>query len=127
MIHLVKGETNKMIVTLTEKSQLTNPNYLFVFKSLENNKLVKFVLLNASDLSSYKNRYNEFEIVVNTYFSNAKIGEYTYTIYEQTSTTNLDPSLASNVLEVGQMSLKNSSDFNFTTRNSTNTYNVREI
>lgn len=127
MIHLTKGETNKIVVTLTEKSQLTNPNYLFVFKSLENNKLVKFVLLNANDISSYKERFNEFEIVVNDYFSTAKIGEYTYTIYEQASTTNLDPLLASNILEVGQMSLKNSSNFNFTTRNSTNTYNVREI
>lgn len=127
MIHLTKGETNKIVVTLTEKSQLTNPNYLFVFKSLENNKLVKFVLLNANDISLYKERFNEFEIVVNDYFSTAKIGEYTYTIYEQTSTTNLDPLLASNILEVGQMSLKNSSNFNYTTRNSTNTYNVREI
>lgn len=127
MIHLVKGETNEIVVTLTEKSQLETPNYLFVFKSLENNKLVKFVLLNNADISSFKTRFNKFNIVVNNYFATAKVGEFTYSIYEQISTTNLDPTLASNLLEVGQMNLKNSSNFNFTTHNSTNTYNVREI
>jgi len=128
MIHFTKGQTDKIVLTLTEKASLNTPNYLFVFKSRNTNDVVKFVLLNNTDVSVYKSRYNEFNIVANTYFANINSGEYTYEVYEQISTSNLDPTLSTGLLEKGQMSLKNSTDFNFTTYNqSSNTYKVRDI
>lgn len=128
MLHFTKGQTEKVIVTLKEKATLSAPNYLFIFTSKVTNLQIKFVLLNNTDLSAYKDRFNEFSLVVNTYFATALPGEYGYTIYEQMSSSNLDPSLATGILETGQMELNNSTDFEFTTYNATtNTYKVRDI
>ena len=124
MIHLTKGETNTIVMTLTEKQLLTNPNYLFVFTNRSSNNVIKFVILNASDISLYKDRYNEFNIVTNTNFSNALEGQYTYEVYEQTSTTNLNIT-GLNKLETGIMWLSGSTlTYNqFTT---TDTYTIRQ-
>ena len=103
MINLVKGVTSSIIVTLTEKQLLTNPNYLFVFTGRTTNTETKFVLLNNADVSPSKSRYNKFNLNY-TLFTNAKIQQYTYNIYEQTSTTNLDPT-GLNLLETGIMVL----------------------
>jgi hypothetical protein len=128
MLHFTKGQTETVILTLKEKATLSAPNYLFIFTSKVTNLEVKFVLLNNTDLSNYKDRFNKFSLVINTYFVNVLPGEYGYTIYEQTSSSNLDPSLATGILETGQMALNNSTDFEFTTYNATtNTYKVRDI
>jgi hypothetical protein len=124
MIHLTKGETNIIVMTLTEKQLLTNPNYLFVFTNRSSNNVIKFVVLNASDTSLYKDRYNEFEIVTNTNFANALEGQYTYEVYEQASTSNTSIS-GLNKLETGIMWLSGSTiTYNqFTT---TDTYTIRQ-
>jgi hypothetical protein len=124
MIHLTKGETNTIVMTLTEKQLLTNPNYLFVFTNRSSNNAIKFVVLNTSDVSQYKDRYNEFSIVTNTNFATALEGQYTYEVYEQTSTTNLNIT-GLNKLETGIMWLSGSTlSYNqFTT---TNTYTIRQ-
>lgn len=110
MVHLTKNTTSEIILTLTEKQTLTAPNYLFWFKSRGTNQEVKFVLLNAADTSSHKERYNEFSIPVNTHFEDSPEGDWEYRIYEQASTTNVDPALATNLLEVGIMRLNNLSN-----------------
>lgn len=107
MIHFSKNTSSEIVLTLTEKQTLTTPNYLFWFKSRGTNQVVKFVVLNADDTSIHKERYNEFTIDVNDYFEDSPEGDWEYRIYEQTSTTNLDPSLATGLLEVGIMRLKN--------------------
>jgi len=124
MVHLTKGETNTIVLTLTEKQLLTNPNYLFVFTNRSNNEVIKFVKLNGTDTSLYKDRYNEFSIVTNTYFNSALDGQYTYEIYEQVSTSNTNPS-GLNKLETGIMWLVGSIlTYNqFTT---TDTYTIRQ-
>jgi hypothetical protein len=124
MIHLTKSETNTIVMTLTEKQLLTNPNYLFVFTNRSSNNVIKFVVLNASDVSLYKDRYNEFNIVTNTNFSSALEGQYTYEVYEQTSTSNLNIT-GLNKLETGIMWLSGSTlTYNqFTT---TDTYTIRQ-
>lgn len=106
MLVLTKGVTSNIVVTLTEKQLLTAPNYLFIFTGRTTNTEVKFILLNAADVSQYKQRYNKFSIA-NTLFSTAKIEQYIYNIYEQTSTTNLNPQ-GLNLLETGIMDLKQS-------------------
>jgi hypothetical protein len=124
MIRLTKGQTQNIILTLTEKQLLTNPNYLFVFTNRSANTEIKFVRLNNTDISQYKDRYNEFSIVTNTNFSTALNGQYDYDIYEQTSTSNLNPA-GLNLLESGIMELVGT-PFNFTEYTTTDTYKIRQ-
>ena len=124
MIRLTKGQTQNIILTLTEKQLLTNPNYLFVFTNRSANTEIKFVSLNNTDISQYKDRYNEFSIVTNTNFSTALNGQYDYDIYEQTSTSNLNPA-GLNLLESGIMELVGT-PFNFTEYTTTDTYKIRQ-
>lgn len=105
MIHFTKSSSSEIVLTLKEKQTLTTPNYLFWFKSRGTNQEVAFVVLNASDTSAYKDRYNEFTIVVNTYFGSSPEGDWEYRIYEQASTSNIDPALATTLLETGIMRL----------------------
>lgn len=125
MIYLTKGETNEIILTLKEKQTLTAPNFLFMFVHRGTNNKVKFVKLNATDTSLYKERFDSFSIVTNTYFLNAQLGEWEYFIYEQTSTTNTDPSLATTLLETGIMRLQSSTDFEYTQYETNNTFITR--
>ena len=111
-------------MTLTEKQTLTSPNYLFVFENRSTNTEVKFVKLNAADISAYKDRFNEFNIVVNSYFNTSLNGQYTYTIYEQASTTNTDPT-GLNLLETGIMELEGTT-ISFTEYETTSTFTIRQ-
>jgi hypothetical protein len=124
VIRLTKGQTQNIILTLTEKQLLTSPNYLFVFENRSTNTDIKFVKLNNTDISAYKERYNEFTIVVNTYFNTALNGQYTYTIYEQTSTTNTNPT-GLNLLESGIMELEGTT-ISFTEYETTSTFTIRQ-
>ena len=124
MIHLTKGQTNTIIMTLTEKQLLITPNYLFVFTNRSSNNIIKFVVLNTSDLSLYKDRYNEFTIVTNTSFSTALEGQYTYEVYEQASTSNLNPT-GLNKLETGIMWLSGST-LTYNQYTTTDTYTIRQ-
>ena len=111
-------------MTLTEKQLLTNPNYLFVFTNRSANTEIKFVRLNNTDLSQYKDRYNEFSFVTNTNFSTALNGQYDYVVYEQASPTNTNPA-GLNALESGIMELVGT-PFEFTEYNTTDTYKIRQ-
>lgn len=104
MIQLIKGTTANVILTLTEKQLIAAPNYLFVFTNRTTNYDVKFILLNAKDLSLYKERFNKFSIKVDSFFSNKLNGQWDYSIYEQTSTQNTDIT-GLNLLESGVMIL----------------------
>jgi len=88
VITLTKGQIQYIYLTLTEKQTISAPNYLFVFEQRSTNTEVKFVLTNAKDLSLYKDRYNKFQINVNQYFLSKLNGQYTYSVYQQTSSTN---------------------------------------
>jgi hypothetical protein len=124
MVYLTKGETNNIILTLTEKQLLTNPNYLFVFTNRSNNLEVKFIKLYALDISAYKDRFNEFSITTNTYFSSSLEGQYTYEVYEQASTSNTNVS-GLNKLETGIMWLSGST-ITYNQYTTTDTYTIRQ-
>lgn len=108
MIKIIKGQANVVVLTLKEKTTLTNPKYLFVFKNDQTNVDAKFI---AADTSTYPDRYNKFTITEKTTSPNPLTGEvtlsldgfYTYTIYEQTSSTNLNPANATGVVETGKV------------------------
>jgi hypothetical protein len=124
VIRLTKGQTQNIIFTLTEKQTLTSPNYLFIFENRSTNTEIKFVKLNATDTSAYKDRFNQFSIVVNTYFNTALNGQYTYTIYEQASTSNLNPT-GLNLLESGIMELSGTT-ISYTKYETTSTFTIRQ-
>jgi hypothetical protein len=124
VIRLIKGQTQNIILTLTEKQLLTSPNYLFIFENRSTNTDIKFVRLNNTDISAYKERYNEFTIVVNSFFNTALNGQYTYSIYEQTSTTNTNPT-GLNLLESGIMELEGTT-ISFTEYETTSTFTIRQ-
>jgi hypothetical protein len=110
MINLDKNSNNLVVLTLTEKSTLLNPNYLFSFTSTTNyNNVVNFI---ATDTSAYKSRYYRFTIIESgTTFTNLTGGTinlnpngmWDYTIYEQISPTNLQISGTTGVVEVGKV------------------------
>ena len=99
MMLMTISATQSVYLTLTEKQTLSSPNYLFVFTQRTTNDVIAFVKLNNTDISAHKERYNEFSIVTNTHFTLE--GEYHYAIYEQTSTTNVNPLNAATLLETG--------------------------
>jgi hypothetical protein len=125
MIYLTKGATSQIILTLKEKQTLSAPNYLFVFTHRGSNIEVKFVILNAADTSAFKDRFNQFSIVTNTYFGTQDSGEWEYQIYEQTSTTNTNPANATGLVETGIMRLSESTSFTYTKHQPNNTFIVR--
>jgi len=125
MLYLTIAQTNTIYVTLTEKQSLGNPNYLFRFKNRTTHEEVRFVRLYATDLSPFKERYNQFSISVNTYFFQKDLGEWEYFIYEQISTTNTDPALAYSLLETGIMVLDEVTSPTFTEYQSNNIFIVR--
>jgi hypothetical protein len=108
MIKLTKGQANTVVLTLTEKSTLTSPDYLFVFTNDQTE--VEYIFI-AADTSLYPERYNKFTITETATNPDPLDGEvelpilkfYKYTIYEQNSSTNLDPTLATGVVEVGKV------------------------
>jgi hypothetical protein len=124
VIRLIKGQTQNIILTLTEKQLLTSPNYLFIFENRSTNTDIKFVKLNNTDISAYKERYNEFTIVVNTYFNTALNGQYTYSVYEQASPSNTNPT-GLNLLETGIMELEGTT-ISFTEYETTSTFTIRQ-
>lgn len=94
-----------MTVTLTEKATLSSPVYLFRFVNkitLQENTCI------AADASNYSYRFNRFSIEENStedrtagVLSLPVKGEWTYYVYEQESSGNLDPAKASGVVETG--------------------------
>lgn len=127
MIQITKNATNNIALTLTEKSTLTNPDYLFVFQSDETRDSYEFI---AADTSTYTDRYNLFAIIETNSTPDPLAGEvelplvgfYTYTIYEQNSATNLNPANATGVVEVGKVQVVDtpSSDSEFANTNNIN-------
>ena len=92
-----------MVVTVSQNSELTNPEYLFSFVHIFSKERVSFIPV---DVSTHKSRYDEFYFVegagpgqINFPYS----GQYLYTISEQPAGSgNLDPALATNVVENGE-------------------------
>jgi hypothetical protein len=106
MILINRTQANTIVVTLKEKQTLEAPYFLFVFKNEQSNTMSACV---STDISLFTYRYNQFVITetnmpnnLNSEVELAIPGFYQYEIYEQTSSTNLNPALATNLLECGK-------------------------
>lgn len=108
MLLINKNANNTLILTLTEKVTISNPTFLFRFTSDVTRETVVFI---ASNLSNYTDRYDEFLITETsgvTNFSSGVInlsptGFWKYEVFEQASTTNLNPAQTGSLLETGKI------------------------
>jgi len=107
MIKIIKGQSNIIVLTLTEKCTLTNPFFLFRFINDESKVSYTFV---AQDTSIHTDRYNRFTITETSTptLTASEValplpGFYHYEIYEQTSSTNLNYTLATGIVELGKV------------------------
>lgn len=111
-----------MILTLTEFVTINTPYYLFVFTHVTTKDQVKFVKAESDDESDYPQRYNQFTINAATVFNNQQTGEWHYKVYEQASSSNIDPALAGIILEEGKLLLDRSAEFEYTQYDQTTSY-----
>lgn len=108
MILINKGQANTVVLTLSERTTITNPTYLFELIN-DNTNATKYFI--AQDSSINKERFNEFTITENQTedLLNGQVslayGDYKYNVYEQSSTTNLDPTQAGWIVEIGRVNV----------------------
>jgi hypothetical protein len=113
MINIKQGEANIVVLTLNEKSTLTNPVYVFEFVNDTSGESKVFT---AVDTSSAKWRYNQFTIKEDSVedLENGIIhlpftGFYSYTVYEfeATSPQSMDLEDAVSIVETGRVYVYN--------------------
>lgn len=108
MLNLTKGQVSEnIIVTLTEKATLDEPYYLFIFVHTLTKQEVTKIFAPADDESDYPDRYNKFTIDTSVLFpaATSPVGEWLYEAYEQESAVNVDPTLATSLVESGKLIL----------------------
>lgn len=106
MIYVERAVNTRVVLTLSESSQLVAPHYLFVIESNINEGFTPLVFTSA-DLSGYPERFNLFEFNLDI-----PKGEYTYTVYEaQTSPTDVDDTTGV-VIETGLCVVHSTDDVN---------------
>lgn len=102
-----RSSSNVLVFTLTEKVTLASPYFLFELKCTQNGQLKYFI---AANTSSYTYRYDQFtvtevasgaEVLTSGQVNLPYVGEYQYRIWEQSSSTNLDPANVTTLLETG--------------------------
>lgn len=86
-------------MTVSELKTLSSPYWLFEFMHEQSFEKVFCILTN---ISTGTDRYDEFELTDGVDVTFPYAGYYTYKIYEQTSSTNLDPDLATSLCEEGR-------------------------
>ncbi len=111
-MQLTKATNNLNVpLSLVEKTTLDNPYYLFEFTNDLTRKKYYQIFTDVSVIGDQRNNWNLFNIEVVNSGSGANkiilgnVGQYGYIIYEQTSSTNLDPTLATGIVEKGRMRL----------------------
>jgi hypothetical protein len=97
MLKVTKQDSEYWYVTLTEKVTIANPYFLFSMKCRQTDAYKNFIL---TDVSTAKERYNQFAVVEGTTFTLLN-GEYEYKVYAQTSAINTNPLLANELVETG--------------------------
>ena len=89
MLRILKSGTTSLVVTVTELTTLSNPEYLFEFVEEQTDTNLYCIL---ADVSTATTRFNEFSITDGVDVTFTVEGFYTYNIYEQANGSgNLDP------------------------------------
>jgi hypothetical protein len=105
-VNLKKGTTNNNVpLTLSKYTTLSNPVYLFEWQNDQTKVKYYAICQDVSVAGSQRERSNLFNITLgvddplNSSLIVGNVGRYHLTVWEQTSTTNLDPALADNVIK----------------------------
>jgi len=104
MLIIDTSQLSSIYVTATEKVTLNPPYYFLLSLNNREDRSITYNLL-VTDLSSFPTRYNQFNISTAQSGAWAK-GEYEYTIYAQSSSSNTDPTLANQSVETGVLKIK---------------------
>jgi hypothetical protein len=126
MIYIEKTKINNFVLTLSESSRISNPNFLFVF---ENEFIIDStpIIWSQVDSSSYTNRYNQFQLVESAIGSTTggtanalslRSGQYSYKVYESTTPTLIVSGTTGRIIETGRMIV--TGDINDTLTNNKN-------
>jgi len=99
MLRIQKDTSSNLIVTVTELTTVNPVYYLFEFEH-EQSFLKYYCIL--PNLSTSTSRYDEFLLEDGVDVTFDYDGYYTYRIYQQTSSTNLDPELSDGLVEEGR-------------------------
>jgi hypothetical protein len=108
-VNLQKATTNDNVgLTLAEDTTITNPVYLFEWQNDQTKVKYYAICQDVSLAGPARERSNLFNITLgvddplNSSLILGNVGRYHYFIYEQTSTTNLDPSLSDNTTPISR-------------------------
>lgn len=99
MIRLEKDAVSEIIVTVTELTTITNPEYVFEFEYQQTHEKVACIL---SDTSTSTNRYNKFSFEDGVDATLPDVGDYIYRIFEQPSGTGTTTTTGLNRVEKGR-------------------------
>ena len=128
MLVVNKNSNNECILTLNELATLTNPNYLF---KLTSEGTLESKIFIAFDVSAYPERFNQFtitestsEILTSGTVELSPAGQWLYEVYEQVSSTNLDPALCDNTtpIEKGKVLVVGTNPVTYKKRSNTINY-----
>lgn len=109
MIYLEKDSSNIVILELTSVSTLISPYYTFeLISEIDRNDVT---YLTSEDLSTYRCRYNRFDIVeAGPTYSNPELGivnlisgSYQYNIYESTIPTIIISETTGDIISTGKV------------------------
>ena len=101
-LRLNQNEVNEIVVTIAETQTLETPTYLLAFRAESNlDNYYSAIILPTKTLGVF----TFFSLNLSIDFELPNEGDFRYYIYEQTSTENLNPDLADNLLEQGIMQL----------------------
>jgi len=103
MLIIKTNQPNSLVVTVSQNSELSNPEYLFSFTHIFSKQNVSFIPV---DVSLHSSRYDEFYFVEGLECDEIHFpyeGQYLYSISEQPAGSgHLNPALAYNVVENGE-------------------------
>jgi len=106
---ITKGSSNTITLSLAELQTIATASVTFLFEFVSDSSNIGVTCI-AADTSAYPERYNTFSITetasptpLNGEVTLTPSGYFTYNIYEQTSTTNLDVALADKLIASGKV------------------------
>jgi len=105
VIYIGKDTENKIVLTLTENSTLSNPNYLFVFEN-EFDTATDPIEIYLPDTSTATDRYNLFTLTDGSGTGDdldLTKGQFTYTVYEAVNVPVTISDTTGDVVEEGRM------------------------
>lgn len=132
MIKIQRSTTNIVFLTLSEKTTITDPTYLFSFINQTTKDAKNFICNSTSDTDRGQH-FNIVEVgsgtedLLNGEIKLLSNGTYNYYIYAQSSTSNLNPDDANEMVESGIVIIDGESEITYVSpSDDTDTYTVHQ-